>query len=424
MSQTERQEYKVAENASNKRKWEGNHNGSSSQQNKGHKVPRSHTTWPINKKAYARSLPLCNQCKFHPNGPCTKYMLKGCQVFLAHVTTRGTEEKSKEKRLEDVQIIQDFPENKEEHEEHHKAIQELLKKEELYIKFSKCEFWIPKVQFIGHVIDSQDIHVYPAKIIESIKDWACPKTPMEIHQFLGLAGYYRKFIKGFSKIAKSMTKLTQKGVKFDWGDNQEAGSQLLNQKLCSAPILALPEGSKDFEVYCDASHKGLGDVVMQNEKKELNMRQRRWLELRSDYDCEIRYHPGKTNVVADALSRKELIKPLREGYTKGEVRTPCGWNSMLKWQELVAMIWETDPMEKLTRMYLKEGKLNPRYVGPFKVMVKVGAVAYKLELPQESSKCHANEPLAIPSDGLHINDKLHFVEELVEIMDPEKFKSI
>ncbi|GKA84996.1 putative reverse transcriptase domain-containing protein [Tanacetum coccineum] len=115
------------------------------------------------------------------------------------------------------------------------------------------------------MIDSQGIHVDPAKI-ESIKDWESPKTPTEIRQFLGLAGYYRRFIEGFSKIAKSMTKLTQKGVKFDWGDKQEAAFQLLKQKLCSAPILALPAGNKDFVVYCDASHKGLGVVLMQREK--------------------------------------------------------------------------------------------------------------------------------------------------------------
>ncbi|GKE61905.1 putative reverse transcriptase domain-containing protein [Tanacetum coccineum] len=137
--------------------------------------------------------------------------------------------------------------------------------------------------------------------------------------------------------AKPMTKLTQKKVKFEWGDKQEASFQLLKQKLCSAPILALPEGSEDFIVYCDASIKGLGAVLMQREKiwrhylydtkctvftdhkslqhilnqKELNMRQRRWLELLSDYDCDIRYHPGKANVIADALSRKEREPPLR-----------------------------------------------------------------------------------------------------------------
>ncbi|GJT51763.1 putative reverse transcriptase domain-containing protein [Tanacetum coccineum] len=165
-----------------------------------------------------------------------------------------------------------------------------------------------------------------------------------------------------------MTKLTQKRVKFDWGDKAEAAFQLIKQKLCSAPILALPEGSEDFIVYCDASIKGLGTVLMQREKviayalrqlkihkknytthdlelgavvfalkiwrhysygtrctvftdhknlqhilnqKELNMRQRRWLELLSDYGCEIRYHLAKANVVADALSRKEREQPLR-----------------------------------------------------------------------------------------------------------------
>ncbi|GJT92773.1 putative reverse transcriptase domain-containing protein [Tanacetum coccineum] len=330
-----------------------------------------------------------------------KYMEKGFPIFLAHITAKEVENKSKEKRLEDVQIVQDFPEvfpedlpglpptrqvefqidlvpgaapiaraarpPKWKHEKHLKIILELLKKEELYAKFSKCEFWIPKVQFLGHVIDSEGIHVDPAKI-ESIKDWTSPKSPTEIRQFLGLAGYYRRFIEGFSKIAKPMTKLTQKKVKFEWGDKQEAAFQLLKQKLCSAPILALPEGSEDFIAYCDASKKGLGAVLMQREKvisyasrqlkiheknytthdlelgavvfalkiwrhylygtkctvftdhkslqhildqKELNMRQRRWLELLSDYDCDIRYHPGKANVVADALSRKEREPPLR-----------------------------------------------------------------------------------------------------------------
>ncbi|GJZ70271.1 putative reverse transcriptase domain-containing protein [Tanacetum coccineum] len=164
--------------------------------------------------------------------------------------------------IDDILI---YSKNKQEHEEHLKLILELLKKKELYAKFSKCEFWIPKVQFLGHVIDSKGIHVDPAKI-ESVKDWTSPKRPTEIRIFLGLAGYYRRFIEGFSKIVKPMTKLTQKKVKFEWGDKQEAAFQLLKQKLYSAPILALPEGSEDFIVYCDASIKGLGAVLMQREK--------------------------------------------------------------------------------------------------------------------------------------------------------------
>ncbi|GJV88541.1 putative reverse transcriptase domain-containing protein [Tanacetum coccineum] len=355
-----------------------------------------------------------------------KYIQKGCQVYLAQVTSKKVKDKLEKKRLEDVPIVREFPKvfsedlprlpharqvefqidlvpgaspiarasyrlapakmtryghyefqvmpfgltnapavfmdlmnrvckpyldrfvivfiddiliyskSRKEHEGHLKLILKLLKEEELYAKFSKCEFWLSKVQFLGHVIDSEGIHVDPAKI-ESIKDWASPKTPTEIRQFLGLAGYYRRFIEGFSKIARPMTKLTQKSVKFDWGEKAEAAFQLLKQKLCSALILALPKGSENFMVYCDASHKVLGAVLMQKEKmwrhylygtkcvvftdhkslqhildqKELNMRQRRWLELLSNYDCEIRYHPGKANVVADALSRKERSKPLR-----------------------------------------------------------------------------------------------------------------
>nr|GFB30219.1 putative reverse transcriptase domain-containing protein [Tanacetum cinerariifolium] len=116
--------------------------------------------------------------------------------------------------IDDILI---YSKDEKEREEHLKAILELLKKKELYAKFSMCEIWIPKVQFLGHVIDKQGIHAYPVKI-ESVKDWASPKSPTEIRQFLGLAGYYRRFIEGFSKITKPMTKLTQKKVKFEWGD--------------------------------------------------------------------------------------------------------------------------------------------------------------------------------------------------------------
>ncbi|GJZ83351.1 putative reverse transcriptase domain-containing protein [Tanacetum coccineum] len=173
---------------------------------------------------------------------------------------------------------------------------------------------------------SQGLHVDPAKI-EAVKNWASITTPTEVHQFLGLVGYYWRFIKDFSKIAKSLTELTQKKKKYIWGEDQESAFQLLKQKLCEAPILALPEGNDDFVIYCDASHQGMGAMLIQREKctvftdhkslqhilnqKELNIRQRRWLELLADYDCEIRYHPGKANVVADALIRKERIKPLQ-----------------------------------------------------------------------------------------------------------------
>ncbi|GJY85886.1 hypothetical protein Tco_0499912 [Tanacetum coccineum] len=265
--------------------------------------------------------------------------------------------------IDDILI---YSKNKEEHGEHLKTILNLLRSEKLYAKFSKCDFWLDSVQFLGHVIDSSGVHVDPAKI-EAIKNWAAPTTPTEVRQFLGLAGYYRRFIKEFSLISKPLTKLTQKNKPYVWGDDEEEAFQTLKLKLCSAPILSLPEGSEDFVVYCDASLKGFGAVLMQREKviayasrqlrkneenymthdlelgavvfalrlwrhylygtkctvytdhkslqyildqKELNMRQRRWIELLSDYDCVIRYHPGKANVVADALSKKDK-EPIR-----------------------------------------------------------------------------------------------------------------
>ncbi|GKA20736.1 putative reverse transcriptase domain-containing protein [Tanacetum coccineum] len=164
--------------------------------------------------------------------------------------------------IDDILI---YSKSKEEHEEHLKLIIKLHKKKELYAKFSKYDFWLYKVQFLSYVIDSKGVHVDPAKI-ESIKDWASPNTPTEIRQLLGLAGYYRRFIEGFFKIVRPMTKLTQNSMKYEWGEKEEEAFPILKQKLCSALILALPEGSENFVVYCDASHKGLGTVLMQNEK--------------------------------------------------------------------------------------------------------------------------------------------------------------
>ncbi|GJV68828.1 putative reverse transcriptase domain-containing protein [Tanacetum coccineum] len=175
--------------------------------------------------------------------------------------------------IDDILI---YSKDEKEHEEHLKAILELLKKEKLYAKFSKCEFWIPKVHFLGHVIDSRGIHVDPAKI-ESIKDWASPKTPTEIRQFLGLAGYYQ-----------------------------------------SAPILALPEGSEGFAVYCDASHKGLGDVLMQREKvityasQQLKVHEKNY----TTHDLEL----GSANGVADALSQAQKLENLVNEDVGGMIR--------------------------------------------------------------------------------------------------------
>ncbi|GJR69543.1 putative reverse transcriptase domain-containing protein [Tanacetum coccineum] len=192
--------------------------------------------------------------------------------------------------------------NEEEHANHLRIILELLKKEELYAKFSKCKFWIHIVQFLGHLIDSQVLHVDPAKI-KAVKNWETPTSPIE------------------------------KNKKYIWDEEQESAFQLLKQKLCEAPILALPEGNDDFVVYCDASLQGLGAVLMQREKviayasRQLKPHEKEILYLIFDLELgsklysiliwmtlfiyTIHYHPGKANVVADALSRKKQIKPLR-----------------------------------------------------------------------------------------------------------------
>ena len=253
-----------------------------------------------------------------------------------------------------------YSRSKLEHERHLSLVLQTLRQYQLYVKFSKCEFWLSRVGFLGHVVSADGIYVDPQKV-EAVANWEQPTTVTEVRSFLGLAGYYHRFIEGFSKIAGPLHCLTRKGVKFEWNDRCEGSFQTLKEKLTSAPILTLPEGNEGFEVYSDASSQGLGCVLMQHKRvmayasrqlkkhelnypthdlelaavifslktwrhylygatcqiftdhkslkylfiqKELNLRQRRWMELLKDYDCTIDYHPGKTNVVADALSRK------------------------------------------------------------------------------------------------------------------------
>ncbi|KAJ9562130.1 hypothetical protein OSB04_007290 [Centaurea solstitialis] len=253
-----------------------------------------------------------------------------------------------------------YSRTEEDHREHLRKVLELLRHEKLYTKFSKCEFWLEEVQFLGHVVTNEGIKVDPAKI-EAIKSWESPGSATEVRSFVGLAGYYCRFIKYLSSLAASLTALTRKNIKFEWKSTHKQAFNCLKEKLMSAPILSLPNGADGFVVYSDASRLGLGCVLMQEGKviayasrqlkvhekncpthdmelaamvfalkiwrhylygtkcqiytdhkslqylfnqKELNMRQRHWIELLNDYDCEILYHPGKANVVADALSRK------------------------------------------------------------------------------------------------------------------------
>jgi hypothetical protein len=214
--------------------------------------------------------------------------------------------------------------------------------------------------FLGHVISAEGIAVDPRKIQE-VLEWKSPKSVTQIRSFLGLAGYYHRFIPNFSKIAKPMTQLLEKEAKFKWSPQYEKTFLTLKKLLTTAPVLAQPDIKKPFDVYCDASGMGIGGVLMQDGRAiayalrqlrcheehypthdlellavvhtlkvwrhyllgnlvhiytdhkslkylfiqpDLNMRQRRWLELIKDYELEVHYHPGKANVVADALSRK------------------------------------------------------------------------------------------------------------------------
>ncbi|XP_052726140.1 uncharacterized protein LOC128194637 [Vigna angularis] len=209
----------------------------------------------------------------------------------------------------------------EEHKEHLRMVLSVLREKELYAKLSKCEFWMKEVQFLGHVVSVGGILMDPAKV-QAVLKWESPRSVTEVRSFMGLAGYYRCIIEGFSKIVVPLTQLTRKDHPFAWTDRCELSFQELKQKLTSAPILVIPDTTKPFKVYCDASHQGLGYVLMQERRAvvyasrqlkiheknyqthDLELAARRWLEFLNDYDFELLYHPRKANVVADALSRK------------------------------------------------------------------------------------------------------------------------
>jgi RNase H-like domain found in reverse transcriptase/Reverse transcriptase (RNA-dependent DNA polymerase)/Retroviral aspartyl protease/Integrase zinc binding domain/Retrotransposon gag protein len=261
--------------------------------------------------------------------------------------------------IDDILI---YSKSVEEHREHLHSVLRILRDHTLYAKLSKCEFWLKEVKFLGHVVSAEGVAVDPSKV-EAVLQWESPKSVTEVRSFVGLAGYYRRFIQGFSHIAKPLTNLTKKDMPFIWTDRCESAFQELKTRLTTAPVLTLPDPSKPYDLYTDASLKGLGCVLMQGGKviayasrqlrpheenypthdlelgavvfalkiwrhylmgaqfevfsdhkslrylmdqKELNNRQRRWLEILKDYKFEIRYHPGKANVVADALSRKTV----------------------------------------------------------------------------------------------------------------------
>ncbi|XP_043710324.1 uncharacterized mitochondrial protein AtMg00860-like [Telopea speciosissima] len=158
-----------------------------------------------------------------------------------------------------------YSKSEEEHTDHLRFVLQRLREKQLYAKFSKCDFWLQQVAFLGHLVSTKGIEVDPGKV-QSVVDWETPKNVADIHSFLGLAGYYRRFIDIFSKISAPMTRLTQKGVKFEWSDDYKKNFQELKQRLILAPILTIPNGIGGMVVYCDASKMGFSCFLMQNEK--------------------------------------------------------------------------------------------------------------------------------------------------------------
>ena len=259
--------------------------------------------------------------------------------------------------VDDILIYSQFERD---HEDHLRIVLQLLRDHRLYVKFNKCEFWLAKVRFLGHVVSALGASVDPEKV-ESVMSWGRPKSFFKICCFLGLAWYYKRFIKDSSRLAAPMTRLTWKEVKFDWDDRCEEAFQELKRRLTSAPILIVPDRGQGYTMYCDALKAGLGCVLMQFGRvvaygsrqlknheqnypthdmelaaivfalnilryylygeqfemysdhkslkyiftqRDLNMRQRRLTEFLEDYDFTLHYHPSKENVVADALSQK------------------------------------------------------------------------------------------------------------------------
>ncbi|XP_060182215.1 uncharacterized protein LOC132611867 [Lycium barbarum] len=182
-------------------------------------------------------------------------------------------------------------------EDHKKHLRIILQDKKLYAKLSRCEFWLGEVDFLGHIVSAEGVKVDPSKI-QAIVEWKQPKSPTEVRSFLGLAGYYRRFVKGFSIIESPLTKLLRKDFKFVWDEKCQESFEKLKSLLTQAPILTLPTEGKECVIYSDASHHCLGYVLMQEGKVVA------WLELIKYYDYTIDYHPSKANMVADALSRK------------------------------------------------------------------------------------------------------------------------
>ncbi|WVZ51471.1 LOW QUALITY PROTEIN: hypothetical protein U9M48_002616 [Paspalum notatum var. saurae] len=300
-----------------------------------------------------------------------------------------------------------FSTNEEEHEKHLRMVLQKLRENQLYAKLSKCEFWLLEVSFLGHIISKGGISVDPC-IIKVVQDWVAPQNVSEIRSFLGLAGYYRRFVKNFSKIAQPLSKLLAKGATFEWTNKCQFSFEELKKLLTTEPVLIMPYVQKLFTMYCATSRQGLGCVLMQEghvlreheqnypthdlelvavvhalkiwrhylmgkkteiykdheslkyifTQPDLNLRQRRWLELIKDYDVNINYHPGKANVVADALSQKSYCSHLiaRARELPQELCEECALFMFGILSHTKAVVLEIDEKIQAIKQSIKEGR--------------------------------------------------------------------
>jgi ribonuclease HI len=301
------------------------------------------------------------------------------------------------------------------HAEHLRLVLEKLRANQLYAKFSKCELWLTQVAFLGHVISTGGVSVDPGKVRDEL-NWKPHTNVSEIHSFLGLAGYYCRFIQDFSKIAKPMTRLLEKGKVFKWTWDCQASFEELKKRLTMVPVLVLPNLSKKFEIYCDASSQGLGCVLMQEgqvvlyafhqlrkheenypthdlelaavvhalkvwrhylishrceiysdhnslkyifTQTKLNLRLHRWLELIKDYDVRINYHPGKANVIADALSRKKYCNATIARRMRPELRQEIRYLNLVMMNEITMAVEVEPTLEvEIRKAQLEDKKLK------------------------------------------------------------------